>query len=45
MKWHEIALIALVSVVSVVAFVYVFADYLPNVPVVSAAAHRLGGGA
>ncbi len=45
MKWHEIALIALVSIVAVVAFVYVFGEYLPNVPLLSPAAHRLGGGA
>lgn len=45
MRWHEVLLTALIAIVSVVLFVYLFADYLPNVPVVSAAAHKLGGGA
>lgn len=42
MKWHHVLLTAVIAIVAVVAFVYIFAPL--NVPVVSVAAKRLGGG-
>lgn len=45
MKWHEVFWTAVIAIIAVILFVYLFADYLPNVPVVSAAAQKLGGGA